>query len=162
MAADMFLKIDKIAGESIVKEHEGQIDILSWSWGMTQNGSTHTATGGGSGKVSVQDITVSKRVDRSSPNLVKWCTAGTAIKEATLYVRKAGGKTPLDYIKLSMKDVIVSSVTCSGSSHGDGMDESITLNFGYFAYDYTPQESAGAGKAVVAMTWNIAKNQEAY
>jgi len=53
MAVDMFLKIDDIEGESVDDVHAGEIDILSWSWGMSQSGTTHTGPGGGAGKVNL-------------------------------------------------------------------------------------------------------------
>ena len=45
MAVDIFLKIDDVKGESAVKGHEASMEILSWSWGMTQSGSSHTGGG---------------------------------------------------------------------------------------------------------------------
>ena len=58
MAVDMFIKIGDIKGESHDKGHKDSIDILAWSWGMSQSGTTHMGTGGGAGKVSVNDISL--------------------------------------------------------------------------------------------------------
>ena len=80
MAVDMFLKIDDVQGESVDQNkpsHAGEIQVISWSWGMTQSGSTHMGTGSGSGKVNVNDITVTKYIDRASPNLIQSCCNGT-------------------------------------------------------------------------------------
>ena len=49
MAVDMFLKLTNINGEAADKTHKDEIDILAWSWGMSQSGTTHTSTGGGAG-----------------------------------------------------------------------------------------------------------------
>ena len=49
MAVDMFIKIKGIDGESKGVKHEGQIDVLAWSWGMSQSGSFHVGGGGGHG-----------------------------------------------------------------------------------------------------------------
>ena len=35
----MFSEIDGVKGESKNKTHAKQIDVLSWSWGMSNNGS---------------------------------------------------------------------------------------------------------------------------
>ncbi len=38
MAVDMFLKIGDVKGESRDDKHKDEIDVLSWSWGMSQSG----------------------------------------------------------------------------------------------------------------------------
>ena len=66
MAIDMFINIDGVPGESIDKVHKGHISLLSWSWGSSQSGTTHDGPGGGSGKVTVQDVVITKHIDSSS------------------------------------------------------------------------------------------------
>ncbi|HYZ71955.1 MAG TPA: type VI secretion system tube protein Hcp, partial [Chthoniobacterales bacterium] len=69
MAVDMFLKINGVDGESKDKAHSKQIDVLAWSWGLSNTGSAHVGGGAGSGKVNVQDISITKWVDSASPKL---------------------------------------------------------------------------------------------
>lgn len=38
MAVDIFIKIGDIKGESMDKAHKDEIDVLNWSWGMSQSG----------------------------------------------------------------------------------------------------------------------------
>ena len=45
MAVDMYLKLNGIDGESADDKHKKEIDVLAWSWSMSQSGTTHTATG---------------------------------------------------------------------------------------------------------------------
>lgn len=159
MAVDMFLKIDSIKGESVDDKHKGEIEVLSWSWGVTQTGTTHTGSGGGAGKANVQDITVTKYLDRASPILLKHCLAGVHIKEAALTVRKAGGK-PLEYVKVKMKDAIVSTIQEGGSGSDERLTETLGLNFSNVEFEYVPQKADGSGDASIPITWNIAKNAE--
>jgi type VI secretion system secreted protein Hcp len=159
MAVDMFLKIDDVPGESKDAEHEEDIDILAWSWGMTQSGSFHVGGGGGSGKVNVQDLSITKYVDKSTPNLMKACANGKHFGEATLFVRKAGEK-PLTYLKIDMKKVLVTSVSTGGSGGEDRLTENVTLNFAEVKTIYTPQSDTGAEEGTVEMGWNIEKNEE--
>lgn len=157
MAVDMFLKMDDIKGESVDSKHKGEIDVLAWSWGMSQSGTTHVGGGGGAGKVSVQDISLTKYVDKSSPVLMLSCCNGKHFKEAVLVVRKAGEK-PLEYIKITMKEVIVSNISTGGSGGEDRLTENVTLNFAEFKIEYTPQKPDGSGDAAVEAAWNIAEN----
>lgn len=160
MAVDIFLKLDKIKGESQDASHKDEIDVLSWSWGMTQSGSMHQGPGGGTGKVSVNDLTVTKFVDKATPNLMKWCAKGEHISEAVLVVRKAGGTKPLEYLKIKLLNVIVSSVSTGASSSDERLQETVSLNFQYFEVEYTPQNKQGAAEAGIPMAWNIAANSD--
>lgn len=159
MAVDMFLKIDDIKGESADKTHKESIDVLSWSWGLSQSGSTHVGTGGGAGKVNVQDLSFTKHIDSSSPNLMKMCCNGKHFKQALLTVRKAG-EHPLEYLKIKLVDVLISAVSTGGSGGEDRLTENVTLNFGKFEVIYTPQTATGAGGANITVAWNIPANHE--
>ena len=159
MAVDQFLKIKGIKGESIDSKHKDEIDILAWSWGLSQSGTTHEGPGGGAGKVSVQDISVTKWVDSSSPNLFQSCCNGEHFPEALLTVRKAG-KTPLEYIKIKMEGVLITSLSTGGSGGEDRLAENVTLNFAKVSFTYTPQKPDGSGGAENEKTWNIAENVE--
>jgi type VI secretion system secreted protein Hcp len=156
MAANMFIKIGDIKGESTDKTHAGEIDVLSWSWGMSQSGTPHTG-GGGAGKVSVQDISVTKFFDSATPPVMLACCNGQHFKEARLTVRKAGTK-PLEYLKVIMKDVLVSSVSTGGNNSEDRLTETITLNFAEFKVEYSPQKADGSAGAVIGAGWSIVKN----
>ena len=158
MAVDMFLKITGIDGESKDAKHPGEIDVLAWSWGMSQSGSFHIGGGGGAGKVNVQDISITKWVDKASANLMLFCSNGTHITDATLYVRKAG-KTPLEYIVIKMTKVMVTSVSTGGSGGEDKLTENITLNFAKVDYQYQPQKDDGSKDGgSIPYLWDIEAN----
>jgi type VI secretion system secreted protein Hcp len=159
MAHDMFIKIDDIKGESMDAKHSDEIDILSWSWGMTQTGTAQLGPGGGAGKVQINDLTITKYVDRSSPILLKQCCSGKHMKTAVLVVRKAGG-TPLEYLKISMEDLIIAAITHGGNGSDDKLTENVTLNFARVKLEYVPQKKDGSGDASIPMGWDIAANKE--
>jgi len=162
MAVDMFLKLGDIKGESTDSAHEGEIDVLSYSWGMSQSGTTHMGGGGGAGKVSVQDLSITKYVDAATHAVILACCNGTHYDEALLTVRKAGGDSPLEYIKLTMKELIVTSITTGGSGGEDRITETISLNFAEFKFEYQEQDDKGKGKGgAKEAAWNIAKNCKA-
>ncbi len=155
MASDMYLKIDGIEGEARDETHGDEIDVLAWSWGMSQSGSMHTGGGGGAGKVSVQDINITKRVDKSSPTLMQKCCKGEHIKEATLTVRKAGTK-PLEYYVIKMEKLLIASVTIGGSGGEEGLTENLSLNFEKVEAHYQPQDAEGAADGgTIDLAWNI-------
>ena len=159
MAADMFLKLEGVDGESKDDSHKKEIDVLSWSWGASQSGTGHVGGGSGAGKVSVQDLSVTKYVDASSHLLLLDCCNGQHIKKGTLVVRKAGA-TPLEYVKLTMEDILVSNIHTGGSGGEDRLTETVTLNFSKFKYEYTPQKADGSGDGTKETCWDIAANKK--
>ena len=162
MAVDMFIKIDNVKGEAQDKVHKDEIDVLAWSWGMSQSGTMHTGAGGGGGKVSIQDISLTKWIDKSTPILMEYCSNGKQYKEAKLTVRKAGGKNPLEYLIITMTDVIVTSVSTGGSGGEDRLTENVSLNFAAVKIDYQAQKPDGSKDGgPVKYGWDIAANCEA-
>lgn len=159
MASDMFFKIGDIKGESGDNSHKEEIEVMSFSYGASQTGTSSAGSGHGSGKVSLSDLHFVKKVDKSSPVLFVKCCTGEHIKEAQLVVRKAGG-TQLEYLKIKLTDVTVSSVRPGGSAHGDDIPmEEVSLNF--TKIDITYQQQGADGKAQggpVSGGWNLKTN----
>lgn len=159
MAVDMFLKLDGIDGEAQDKKHKGEIDVLAWSWGASQSGTTHMGSGSGSGKVNVQDLSVTKYIDSSSHALLQHITTGKHIPKGRLLVRKAGD-TPLEYINISMEDIIITSFQIGGSGGEDRLTENVTLNFAKYGFYYTPQKADGSGEADKQTAYDIQANDK--
>ena len=158
MAMDQFIKIGKIEGESQDDKHGKEIDVLAWSWGASNSGTTHMGSGSGAGKANFQDLSFTKYIDKSSAKLLKACTDGEHFDKALLVVRKAG-KNALEYIKITMEDVIVTSISTGGSGGEDRLTENVTLNFGGFSYEYVPQKKDGTGETPEKFGWDIAANK---
>ena len=157
MAMDQFIKIGSLKGEAKDKAHKDEIDVLSWNWGLTSNGSFHSGGGGGAGKASVQDLTFTHYIDKASPELILACMNGKHLEWATLLVRKSGEK-PLDYFMIDMEPVIVTGVSTGGSHGEDRPIETVTLHFGKVEIYYVEQTPTGKGGAKIQMNWNIAEN----
>jgi type VI secretion system secreted protein Hcp len=162
VAGAIFLKIDGIDGESHFDGHKGEIDVLSWSWGVSQSATTHTGGGGGSGKANVSDLSFVHSVDLASPNLLKNCFTGKHIGSALLTVRKAGGDKSLPFLTIKMSDIIISSVSDGGSDGGgERPTESVSLNFAKVEVNYKQQDEKGAEKKAIPITLNIKENTAA-
>ncbi len=166
MAFDMLMKITdqvgQIKGETKISGFPDQIDVLAWSWGQSQSGSFQTGGGGGAGKVNVQDLSFTKWVDASSPALLLSCSTGSHLKEAVLTVRKSGGKTGKDavnYLVITMKKGMITSISTGGSGGEDRLTENVTINFAEVYVVYTPQDDAGAGGTALNYHWNIEANE---
>jgi type VI secretion system secreted protein Hcp len=155
MAVDMFLKCGDIKGESVSSGHEGEKDVLSFSWGVSQSGTTHTGTGGGAGQTKVQDLSVTKFVDLATPGLMLACCNGKHIPEVVLTARRAGNK-PLDFLKITMTNCIISSVGIGEVE--DRFTENVSINFAKVKTDYDAPAASGGKGAHSSMEFDIAKN----
>ena len=136
MAFDCFIKIGDIKGEAKDHAHKDEIDVLSWSWGVTQPGTMGMGGGGGGGKVNIQDLVFTKYIDTSSTNLYLQC------------------------MKIKMEEVMITSMQTGGSGAEDRVTETVNLNFAKVKVEYTPQEATGAAGAVMDIGWDIEANQQ--
>ncbi len=160
MATDIFLDLgDDIKGECKDSVYEGAINVNGWDWGMSQPGSFHEGGGGGCGKVSVQNITISKYVDTASTNLMLYCCTGKHFDEGKLVVRKAGGEQ-IEYFIITLKKILVTNISTTAEDGADRMTESVSLNFAEFSVDYTEQMNDGSGGATMTFGFNIEENIE--
>lgn len=159
MAVDMFLKLGDIKGKSRDSSHRDEIDVSSFQWGMSQSGSMHVGTGGGAGKVTIQNLCIGKKTDKATANLMMACSSGKHYPEATLTVRKAGGSSTVEYLVITMKEVMVTSFGTSSGIEDGQQTEDIVLNFGQVEVAYQPQNKDGAKEGgPVKYGWNIREN----
>jgi len=129
MAVDYFLKLSGIEGESQDSKHKGEIDVLSWSWGVSQTGTHAAGGGGGAGKVSFSDFSIVKFVDKASPQLMLATCHGQHISEATFAGRSSGGDQ-VEFLKIKLTDVLISGVQPGGSAGDQPALEQVSFSFG--------------------------------
>jgi len=157
MAVDMFLKITDVKGESKDKQHAGEIEIESFSWGATQLGTSSHGTGAGGGKVSMNDFHFVMRNNSSSPTLFLFCANGKHLSEAKLTCRKAGGKQE-KFLEVTMNDVLISSYQTGGSQAGEVPMDQISLNYSKISIDYLAQNEKGITASAGKKFWDTKTN----
>ena len=159
MAADIFAKIGDIKGESFDDKHKGEIEVLSWSWGLANAGTMAHGGGGGEGKASFHDLSFTHKIDKASPVLMKSCATGEHIKDATITVRKAG-KGQQEFLIIKMNDVLI-----TGISEADGADagamETVNIAFAKVDVEYKPQKADGSLDAGIHFKYDLKANKEA-
>ncbi len=157
-AANYFLKIAGIEGESVDAKHKNEIDLESWSWGESQSGTMHQGGGGGAGRVSAQDFHFVMKMGKASPKLLLACANGEHIGSAVLTCFKAG-KTPHEFLNVKFTDILVSSYQTGGSGASDivPMDQ-ISLNFAKIEFTYKDQKATGAGGGAIVAKFSFSEN----
>jgi type VI secretion system secreted protein Hcp len=150
-AIDMFMEAGNIKGESKDQQFPQAIEVLAWSWGMSQSG---TVGGAGAGKANFQDLSFTKYIDTATTPLMQNLALGSHIPEMKLNVRKAA-QQPVIFLKITMKDVLVTSLSTGGSGGEDRLTENVTLNFGEVEVEYFTSDGKSAG----VFKFNIVQNK---
>ena len=153
---DMFLLVKgaragAIKGESQDQAHKGEIDVLSWSWGLQ----ARSSLGGGqaTGKASIQDLKIIKRIDSASTGLMSALRTNEPIQSAVLTLRKAG-KGQLEYLKITIENgrVVSLSITGGDTQGGPQVLEHVSFSFNRITVEYVPQGKDGQGMGGMVFT----------
>jgi len=158
MASDIFAKIGDIKGESLDDKHKDEIEVLSFSWGVTNHATMSSGAGGGAGKATFQDLSIVHKIDKASPQLMRACATGTHLKEATITQRKAG-KGQQEFLVIKMNDIIITSVT-DGASTGEVGSETVSLAFAKIEFQYKAVKMDGASDAGIFFKYDLKANKE--
>jgi type VI secretion system secreted protein Hcp len=162
MAADAYLKLTGIPGDSTDAKHKNEIEVLSFSSGVSMPLGPRSFSGSAPNeRASLSDLNITKVVDSSSTALFKAVCTGQHIDEAVLSVNRADGtgKEKTEYLKYVLTDVVVSNYQASGSD-GSGLPvESFSLNFATIQISYTVTDQTGAPKGAKMAGWDVSKHQ---
>lgn len=154
MATDTHIKFDGVDGEATHADHKGEIEILSWTWGVSNVNAGGTSGGGsGKGKATPQDFNFLHTYDKASPILAKKCAQGVHFATVTLTARKSG-EGQKDFLKIALKEVFITSVQPAGSSQGD-IVESVSMSYASVDFTYKAQDEKGALGGDVKFGWNV-------
>jgi len=156
VAVDVFLKITGAPGESADHKHKGEIDVLSYSWGVSQTGTMAYGGGGGAGKANFHDFSFMMRMNKATPKLMQACANGSHIPTAILTCRKAGDKQQ-EYMQYKFYDLLIASYQTSASS--EEPTESISFNFSKMEMEYKEQDSKGNLGGSTNFKYNIKENK---
>lgn len=157
MSTDTHIKFDGVDGEATHKDHKGEIELLSWSWGVSQASGGSSGGGSGKGKAVPQDFNFIHLYDKASPVLAKFCAAGKHFKDAKLTARKAG-EGQKDYLVITMKEVFIDNVQPAGSQGGDVVEQ-VSCSYRDIEFAYKPQDDKGGLGGEVKFGWNVATTE---
>src|SRR4051812_42557661 len=107
MSSDATIKFDGIDGESV--KPKGEIDVLSWTWNVSQPSASASGGGSGKGKALPGDFQFAHLYDKASPVLAKHCVSGKHFPTMKLTARKAG-EGQQDFLVVTLKEVFIIGV----------------------------------------------------
>jgi type VI secretion system secreted protein Hcp len=154
MAVNAYLFIEGVEGPSTsVPKH---IDVLSFSWGVSQT-STYGAGASGkeakAGRANFQDLSIMKVLDKTTPLLVDHCASGDILKKVYILYDKPVGDKQQAYFRIYLKDALITSVQLSGSS--ENPTESLTFAFQAVEVAYSPEKDDGSLDAAIRKGYDL-------
>jgi type VI secretion system secreted protein Hcp len=156
-AVDMFIKITDIKGESLDAKHLGEIEVLSYSWGVSNSGSSPR---GGPSPVVFSEFSFTTATSKASPLLFLKSASGERIPTIVLTARHSGANQE-DYLKVTLTDVLITSYQTSGGPVvGDFQGDGISLNFAKIEMEYKPQKADGTLDMPVKAGWDLKMNRK--
>jgi len=161
MAADYYLQLDGIKGESADSKHPGWIECISISWAIHQPKSATASTSGGhtAERAELSEISISKLVDLASPMLAQLCACGKTIPKAKLEMQRADGDgQPIKYFEVELENVLVAHLAPVFAGGGVPA-ESLGLKFSKVRWKYTQQKIGGGASGNTAGGWDLASNR---
>jgi len=112
---------------------------------LAETGLTVSLGGGmATGKATMRELRITKRVDKSSTALMSALRSNELIKEATLTLRKIG-KTPLEYLIIKIEEgrVMAIDLEAGDTAGSPALLERVSFSFNKISIDYTPQGADG-------------------
>jgi type VI secretion system secreted protein Hcp len=158
MATNMFIRIGDIKGESHDSRHKDEIEVLSWSWGLTRPAAASSDGVGTTGRAAFQDITFTHLIDRASPSLMVACASAQRFRDARLTVRRPGTTTPEEFLLINLEEVFVTSAQSSGTEAAGGLVEQVTLAFARVDFEYRRERPDGSLDTGVHFKWDLSQN----
>jgi len=165
MAFNAFANFGDIKGESTDKDHKDWVMITSYSQSVTQPPSvTQKSAGGRSAEAATfSEFSITKLMDAATPKLFEAACKGTHLKEVAIELLRAGGDSPVKYMEIKLKEVMISGITHNADPTGPAQfpSETVNLTYGAIEYTYTKQKPDGTASGNVAAKWNVAQGAAA-
>jgi type VI secretion system secreted protein Hcp len=161
MAADAYLQIEGIKGESADERHRDWIEVSNVSWSVNQPRASTVSTAGGhtTERASLSDLTFRKLADVSSPILQQTCATGKTIPKARLeFMRADGDGRPICYFTVELENVMISGVS-PNSGDGGILTELVHLAYAKIKWTYAKQSIRGGAEGKTAGGWDAAANK---
>ncbi|MBZ5727233.1 MAG: type VI secretion system tube protein Hcp [Acidobacteriia bacterium] len=154
MAVNAYLFVDGVEGPSTSKPKH--IDVLSFSWGVSQTAVYGAGASGKEAKAGRADFTnlsIMKVLDKTTPLLADHCATGDILKQVYLLYDKPVGDKQQDYFRIYLKDALITSVQLSGSN--ENPTESVSFAFQGVEIAYRSEDDTGKLEAAIRKGYDL-------
>ncbi len=154
MAVNAYLFIDGIEGPST--SNAKHIDVLSFSWGVSQTavyGAGASGKEAKAGRADFSNLTIMKVLDKTTPLLCDHCATGNILAKVYLLYDKPVGDKQEGYFRIWIKDALITSVQLSGSN--ENPTESVSFMYQGVEISYKPEKDDGSLDAAIPKGYDL-------
>jgi type VI secretion system secreted protein Hcp len=146
--SDIYLSVQtkragKIKGEAVAPDHENDILVASWHWGVSAGSAI--GSGKATARRSYKHLVVHKGVDSASTGLISALVGNDEVKEARLAMRKAG-EDQEDFFTIVLGGARVTAVDIHVDGNGTPL-ETVEFAFTKIDVEYKRQDAGGQAGA---------------
>jgi type VI secretion system secreted protein Hcp len=154
-----FLSIPGVAGSATAKGFEGQIELLTWAWGVDSSASTGAGGGGGAGKATPRDVVALAQTDIQSPVLLGDTNTGRHLQTALISCSR-NGKKPFTFMTLKFEDVLVTSYAVTPDPTNGLPLDLVHLVFTKITQTVFPQNADGSAGTPISTSFDYETNKQ--
>lgn len=152
MSERWFLALDGIVGESTDERHPDEIEVASWSIGVTRSRST-TAGGGGAGRADLQELQIAAPLSSASPQIFRLATTGAHLPKARLSGIRQGTHAH-DFLTIELSEASVTRCRLGDDPESSALDE-FSLDYSRITVTYRGQAADGSLSPPVTASFDI-------
>jgi type VI secretion system secreted protein Hcp len=154
-----YLSIPGIPGDSTAKGFEGQIELLTWAWGVDNSASLGSGGGGGSGKATPRDVVVLAESGIQSPPLLLDTNTGRHVQSALLSCVRPGKKA-FTFMTLNFEELLVTSYAVTPDPTNGFPLDLVHLVFAKITQTVFPQNADGSAGTPVTTSFDYSTNKQ--
>jgi len=168
---DIYVKFEgasELQGDSTDTKHANDIEVLRFQHLITQPKSSSASTAGGhtAERTEHGEMIFTKSIDKASTKLWRAASAGTVYGKVLItFYRAYGGKgttgttqSRIDYLKITLEDVIISSVSTDIGGSDELPTETFGLKYGKVVWEYKQHKMDGTAASTGLAGWDLRKN----
>lgn len=162
--AAIYVKIPGLKGDVTTKGYEGYFVADSFSFGVEREMKESGEKGGTEdlniGIGELQEVRISKAMDRTSADLAQFAINGNSPGTAEIDFVEVGGSTdakPVPYLKYKLDRVFIKSWSTSGDAD-DRPTEEVAFYYNKIAFNYAQTKDGRTSEQTSTMSWDNVKN----
>jgi type VI secretion system secreted protein Hcp len=154
-----FLGIPGVPGDATAKGFEGQIELVTWAWGVDASGSIAGGGGGGAGKATPRPVVALADTGSQSPLLLGDTNTGRHLESALISCVRKGGKKSFTFMTLKFEEVLVTSYAVTPDPTSALPLDLVHLDFAKLTQTVVPQNADGSAGTPIVTTFDYATNR---
>lgn len=157
--ANIYLKMDSVAGESEETNHKEWIEVEHANFSVSSPSSVGKGGGSGVGKAQLSDMMISGQMGKHTPEITKKQFQGQHFDNVTIdYMKQAGEEAAKQYKQIKMEHCFITDYGASAVEN-ENPRENISWSYDKIEVTYYKQDEKGGLVAVGTTGYSRKQNK---